>query len=327
MIRLTRGGPLHLGVNYRLAYGWDFLAGELGLENPERLALVEADFAQLARHGAKLVRWFLFNDGRGRERWSPAALRAGMAAAERYGLGVLLVLLDHTFCYAEERDGAFVKQGHGAWLKDAGRFERLMGEWLEPAIVEAGECAAVTGFELLNEPEMAMRRRDHWWRGATGTGFAKVPAAEQLTLGEMRERMAACARAVHWLTDKQFSIGSVSSRWLGQWERVLDPARDFLTFHYYGDGDERDLDRMMEARVAPVAARLPVGIGEFYPRGCECIPPSRQADPWPDYSLTDFFRAAERHRLQAAMPWVWNPGAFDPGEIPMDEWVRYSGAG
>jgi hypothetical protein len=141
----------------------------------------------------------------------------------------------------------------------------------------------------------------------------------------MQRRMRRCAALVHRHTATQFSVGSMSSRWLAQWEDCLDPASDFLTFHYYGQHDERDLDRVFTTRIAPLAARLPVGLGEFYPCGAAAIPPSRAASPWPDHRLADFFTAARRHRLQAALPWVWNPGANDPGEIPLDEWARYRG--
>ena len=41
-------------------------------------------------------------------------------------------------------------------------------------------------------------------------------------------------------------------------------------------------------------------------------------------SAEDFFSAAARHRLQLAMPWVWNPGENDPGAISMEEWARYT---
>jgi hypothetical protein len=331
MIRLTCGGPLHLGVNYRLSYGWDFIDGPLNVAAPARAAMLDSDFSLLASHGATLIRWFLWNDGRrivvdGKIRRPDFdALRAGLDTAERHGLSVLLVLLDHTFCFREEPAGNAVKQGHGAWLKDDARFDRLLGELLEPTIITAGRHPAVMGFELINEPEMAMRRRDRWFRRATGTGCSLVPEEWQLTLAEMHRRMRRCADVVHRRTSKQFSVGSMSSRWLAQWEPCVDPAVDFLTFHYYGQSDEQDLDRVFTTRIAPVAASFPVGLGEFYPQGAAVVPPSRQSSPWPDHRLTDFFTAAARHRLQTALPWVWNPGTQDPGEIPLDEWARYRG--
>jgi len=328
MIRLVCGGPLHTGVNYRLAYGWDFANSDLSLANPARLAKVEADFAVLAKHGATVLRWFWLNDGRtvmdrnGVGQWNGEAMRVALDAAQRYGLSVLPVLLDHTFCFREEQAGTSVKQGHGLWVKDADQFERLLGELLTPVIEELARHPAVMGIELMNEPEMAMRRRDWWFGRVSGVGCSLVPKAWQLTVREMRARMASTAEVVR-RAGKPFSVGSMSSRWVGQWEPVMDPATDFLNFHYYGETHERDLDEMIETRIAPIAERLPIGFGEFYPCGCECIPPGRKNDPWPDHSLTDFFAAAARHRLQLAMPWVWNPGENDPGEISMEEWGRW----
>ncbi|MBI2684972.1 MAG: hypothetical protein HYX27_01555 [Acidobacteria bacterium] len=327
-MRLTRGGPLQLGVNYRLAYGWDFGDNDLSLANPARLATVNADFAAIATHNATILRWFVLNDGRGvmdrsgPKHWNSAALRAGLDAAQQHGLSVLLVLLDHTFCFREEQAGDSVKQGHGLWFKDASLFDRLLGQLLEPLIMEVGTHPAVLGFELLNEPEMAMRRRAWWFGKVTGVGSSLVPKEWQLSVGEMRARMSLVADAAH-RTGKQFSVGSMSSRWVGQWEPVVDPDRDFLNFHYYGENHERDLDAMIESRILPIAERVAIGFGEFYPRGCDCIPPGRTATPWPDHRLMDFFSAARRYGLQLAMPWVWNPGENDPGEIPLDEWERY----
>lgn len=329
-LRLIRGGPLHLGVNYRLHYGYDFANSDLSVANPNRLARVHADFAELARHEARILRWFLWNDGRtvmshsGPLTWNRSALRAGLDAAAEHGLSVLLVLLDHTFCFAEERDGSLVKQGFGLWIKEEERFARLLEELLQPAIAEAGAHAAVMGFEFINEPEMAMRRRGWWLGPQTGVGCEKVPPAWQLTLTEMRTRMRSVAALVHRV-GKQFSVGSMSSRWVGQWEEVLDPAADFLNFHYYGEAHERDLNAMIETRILPLAERIAIGFGEFYPCGARVVPPSRARSPWPDHTLSDFFRASQRYRLQLAMPWVWNPGSCDPGQIPMEEWAAHTG--
>lgn len=330
---IVRGGPLLLGVNYRLSYGWDFLPGPLAVDQPERAASMESDFALLARHQAALLRWFVWNDGRRLIRGDTLTrpdlgpLQAGLDAAARHGLSVILVLLDHTLCFEEEdAGGGATKQGHGRWFKDGERFARLVDELLLPTVEMAAMHPAVAGIELINEPEMAMRGRDRWWRRRTGAGCGKVPGDWQLTLDEMRQRMHFARDRFRAVSPKPFSIGSMSSRWVAQWEECLDPARDFLTFHYYGQRDEEDLDRMLEERIAPLAERLPVGFGEFYPRGRDIVPPGRRDSPWPDHRLSDVFRAAQRHRLQLALPWVWNPGANDPGEIPLEEWAGYLSA-
>lgn len=329
MDRLRRGGKLRLGVNYRLHYGYDFGVDSMSLREPSRMAAAKSDFARIASHGARVIRWFVLNDGRLQHDGVPiseiaATLKLGLDAALEHGLAVVPVLVDHTICFAEEAAGpGRRKQGFGEAIKDNDRFERLLGEWLEPLISVAATHPAVIGIELMNEPEMAMQRRDWLIGPATGAGSPKVPRREQLTVGEMRERMTRCKTVIGQYSRTAFSIGSMSSRWAGQWERVLDPVLDFLTVHYYGGDDERDLKVALESRLAPLAGRIAFGFGEFYPNGARCIAPGRASTPWPDYTLSDFLDAARRYGFQIAMPWVYRPGSEDPGEIPFDEWDRW----
>jgi hypothetical protein len=136
-----------------------------------------------------------------------------------------------------------------------------------------------------------------------------------LSFAAMADRLGRTRAAVHRATRAQFSIGSMTARWMGRWAPLLDPARDLLTFHYYGD--EYDFDRLLDERVAPYAGRFAVGIGEFYPQGARVVPAGHGG--WPDIPAGQFLRAAAAHGLQVAMPWVWRPGPRDPGEVPLAE--------
>ncbi len=61
--------PFSLGVNYPwLNYAEDFGSGprgHLGVSSPEKFEKVRNDFAQMRQCGVRVVRWFLFADGRG----------------------------------------------------------------------------------------------------------------------------------------------------------------------------------------------------------------------------------------------------------------------
>jgi hypothetical protein len=337
-LHLRHGGPLVLGMNYRLSYGWDFgrtCGGEdLSLNNPARLAMVKQDFAELAAHGVKLIRWFVFNDCRngiivtgqraaGVTDTAMHALHKGLDAAHEAGLHVLLVLLDHTMAFdgVDIGDTGMHMQGRGDWLKDEGRFEALVDHVLGPVVQDLAGHPAVMGYELVNEPEMMMELWDGIVGGWTGAGSEQVRPEWRLSLDEMRERMWRMREVVHANSGAQFSIGAMSARWAGEWADVLEPSRDFLTFHYYGHLWETDFERTMEKYIETLTRRFAVGLGEFYPNGARVRPEG--APDWPDMSLEDFLRKAEEWDLQLAMPWVWRPGQHDPGPIEWSGWDRF----
>jgi len=284
MFRIRNGDPLRIGLNYRLAYGWDFGADRLGLADPARLSQFEADCQRFQASGITMLRWFVANDGR--IPIHAPALTNALDTAARHGLGLLLVLLDHHYSFR-----------HGARVKDPNQFENLLFETLVPIIDLAGRHPATIGFELMNEPEMAMRARDWPLGRRTGVGCPECDAAHQLTTREMRQRIERTRDIVHRRTDKQFSVGSMHGRWAGQWLDCLDPSRDFLNFHFYGDVD---LDELMRRWIQPLSKEIPTGFGEFYPLG-------------------RVLETARRYNLPFALPWVWNPGPGDPGAISLEE--------
>jgi hypothetical protein len=329
--RITKGAPLQMGINFRLHYGWDFGVSPgtpLSLAAPDRAALLDTEFALLAAAGCRIVRWFVFCDGRNGIRFlgeRPAgldplvapALRVALDTAARHGISILFVLLDHTLSFSPEGipGTTMVKQGHGRLLRHPDLFEALVGNVFAPFWELVNDHPNVIGYELVNEPEMVMRRREHWYAEPSGVGCPSVPDECQLSFDEMSDRLGRTREAVHQATQAQFSIGSMTARWMGRWANLLDPARDFLTFHYYGD--EYDFLRVLGDRVAPYAERLAVGIGEFYPQGARVIPAGHGG--WPDISAAEFIRYAGSFGLQVAMPWVWRPGPRDPGEVPLAE--------
>jgi hypothetical protein len=329
--RIEKGAPLELGINFRLHYGWDFgvSPGEpLGLEAPARAALLDADFARLAEAGCRIVRWFVFCDGRNGIQFmgqrpvglDPAvapAVRVALDTAARHGISILFVLLDHTLAFSPVGIPGtnLIKQGHGRLLRHPDLFEALVGNVFVPFWELVDDHPNVLGYELINEPEMVMQRRDHWYAEPSGVGCPAVPDRDQLSFAEMADRLTRTREAVHHATSAQFSIGSMTARWMSRWADVLDPNRDLLTFHYYGD--EYDFRRMLEERVLPVAEQMAVGIGEFYPQGARVVPAGHGG--WPDISAGEFIRYAAAFGLQVAMPWVWRPGARDPGEVSLEE--------
>ena len=90
--RITKGAPLQMGINFRLHYGWDFGVSPgtpLSLAAPDRAALLDTEFALLAAAGCRIVRWFVFCDGRNGIRFlgeRPAGLDPLVAPALRVAL-------------------------------------------------------------------------------------------------------------------------------------------------------------------------------------------------------------------------------------------------
>lgn len=330
-LRISNTGGFHVGVAYSPHYGHNFgdaiWGVEHGLHRRERLHLVERDFTSYARHGITFVSMKVFDDGRtGIEfdardpgyavQVQPSAL-AGLdnvlSAAADTGLCLHLVLLDHLFAYP----GSGRCRGHGAALREAAHREAFFETVIGPVLRLIGRYPHVMGMELINEPDLVCRGLHGNMGDGRGRRLRKLPASALLAALE-RFRGAVDAE-----TDAQFAIGCLGVGKAAFWLRtgLLDPARHFLSIHYFARRANGD---------PPYPALYgPSGIGPWLDWGVPIIWGEHPADGSPAPSLTQFLDDAARHGVRGCCGWaaydaLGNDGGDGFGPLRLDEYARFT---
>jgi hypothetical protein len=294
-VRITRQGKFLDGVAYpSLHYGFDFGDGprgtNLGLHHKARIDKVNADFAELASNGIHSVRMNVFADGRtgidfnhrSRQIQVQDSVLVGLGkvldAAKANNIHLSLVMLDHKFAEGQlpivdaNNQEVGKKQGHGVVLKSPLLRKQLLDNVFRKVLERIGNDPNLLSVELINEPESlidGMSTNDE-----IKNADSLIPQAE---LGDFKAYLREFRDLVHNTTGAQFTVGSLALKFAGEWLDVLDPQRDYLSIHYYGENDEPPysdiyrrtlLDRLTGRQtLKELQSRIPVVWGEYPAQG------------------------------------------------------------
>ena len=337
------------GCNYpwsadggRIFYGLDFGANVWGshLGVSTRRAAVERDFAEMASLGLRVVRWFVFCDGRAGIMYDDRDLPAGLdphffhdldaaleiAAAQDIGLD--LVLLDHTWMFSGVRavvpdpitGGAFearLPRGRGHVLhSEAGR-SALFAHVIEPLVRRYGSggervdlAQAISAYEFMNEPDFVI---EEWEEVNT---LVATPLPFSVVAGLVTRLSGQVHRHSRALT----TIGCARARNLWAWE---DPALglDLLQVHTYPDTrhPRHDVD-LYGLPPSALGVTREVLLGEFpgdaphrAPRGKS--PPATTLEQYLEFALEQGYVGA----------WPWSFSGTDAyGPIPHEPLLAFA---
>jgi len=227
----TGGGPVpieqfleNVGVNYPWPRGVyapvgarPWAPGEGGFSAcADRLA---ADLEYLVAHRVRMVRLFIFCDGRtgivedehgrlGLDAFALRDIRALLDTAGRYpSLRLIPTLFDFHLANEVERENLAVVGEHPDWIADPSRRDELL-EAIQPAIDLLAGHPQVAYIDLINEPEHA-----------AGVGP-----------DDMRAFVAAVADRVHRTPGARCTVGSASANYAAFW---LSCGIDFATCHWF----------------------------------------------------------------------------------------------
>ena len=284
--------PFLLGVNYPwLDYAEDFGCGprgHLGVSSTEKYERVKRDFADMRACGVRVVRWFLFGDGRGGfsskngiprrpDEFLLKDVAAALQLAQAYELQLCFSLIDHL--WLQDRELARTAEPHERVLQFAAGREALLQYVLLPLFTAFREHPALFAWEVANEPEWAIRE------------FHRDPAAK-LPYADFRAFAAEVVKAIHEYGRASATLGSARLLWLRAWSEL---QLDFYQAHYY-PSTERDLRQSLPQQLSGLRSiDKPLWLGE--------IPAHDTFDP--GYSLEGVLTECLIHKLHGAAVWRW----------------------
>jgi hypothetical protein len=293
---MTISSPFFLAVNYPwLNYSRDFGVsswGYSGVASPQSQDTVAADFARIKSSGVSVVRWFLLCDGRSGIRYEngvPAGpdeflfkdLATALELASQSGLQLCFSLFDFPWLQVPESttpDPAF--PGRAA-LQFAGGREALLQRVLIPLFREFRAHPALFAWEIVNEPEWAIREFQP----------SQKPA---LSFANARSFFEEIVQAVREEARVPVTLGSARLQWVRAWSEI---GLDILQAHYYPQL-ERDQKLSLSQQLGTLTdLATPLWLGE--------LPANDPASP--EYSLGGALTACRDAGLAGAGIWRWRP--------------------
>lgn len=282
------------GANYPWHwYGVDFGIspwGHFGVSTPQAKKEVEDDFAELNAHGVKVIRWFLFGDGRSGIKFNRQGfvtgidelvipdIEAAIEIARRHDIQIVFVLADFTM-FSDEARTVVRPWGSSALVNDAAKRRSLIEKAFRPVVKHFAQEKQILAWEVINEPEwvMSIRRLPH-------------PKKGEVASADMVKFVTDTTAMIHKSATQMVTLGSASRWWVTIWANC---GLDFLQFHYYPMVETQAVMRIPKS---VLMVDVPVIVGEF---------PSANTK----YSLTQHLDAFADAGYDGA--WVWSYRASD----------------
>jgi hypothetical protein len=248
-----------LGVNFPWwNYGTDFGTGGWGKYTD--WANVETQMATMRSQGVRMIRWWVFSDGRyapdfnadgtvsGLDSFVLPDLDKALALAAKYNLYLMLAVTDANIVGPASFNGTVQMGGHGALITNTTARQTYLDRALKPLLqhVAASPYAKyVAAYDVMNEPELQVQ------------GFW----GSQFTRDQMKGFLADCVNYVHLYGGGAYAtVGSAMPGWASAWAGI---GQDVYQVHWYPGFDNGGPFMSSLPTAASLGLDKPVIVGEF----------------------------------------------------------------
>lgn len=296
-LRYTKfnGADFYIGVNFPWlpgGYAWDIGNHDSwGSKFDEKI--VDETFANLTAKNLKIVRWFLYCDGRANPKFDAAAglfkypdakftadFDKIMALAEKHGIKIVWSFLDfHWFKKDAANFAAYSKIASDAALQ-----KDFIEKAIMPIVKKYAASEAIFAWEVINEPEWI-------------TSNVTAPGAPgAISVAELQALVKNAAAAIKSVSAKPVTVGSANPKWMYLY---VNTGIDMFQAHYYDKGSKipkKIFSATDFKKKYKLSAATPVILGEFASRGSR-------------YSIGQYINMAKDAGYDGA--WVWGYHSTD----------------
>lgn len=262
MIKIDEQETFLFGANYPwFNYGTDFGENAWGYSGvAAKRGDIDADFEIMSAMGIRVVRWFVFVDGRASPEFSEDGsvtglddkvfddLDAALDIAQNHNIHLVLVLLDfHWLAPQTKDDKGVIMGGHLDIVENQAKRESFFQNALMPLMERYGKNPYILSWEVINEPEWAI----------DDPSTRPNKDINLVSLKTMQSFVSETADFIHQNGGERVTVGSASRAWWKLWENT---GLDICQFHYY---DETLTDTPIDFPYEKMLTRLPCIVGEF----------------------------------------------------------------
>jgi hypothetical protein len=252
------------GLNYPWKTGQDFGTGawgHSGVSDPTTYREIDADFANMAAQGVRVVKWRVFNDGRyglrvaedgtvaGLDELVFPDLDAALEIARRHDMYLVLTLFSSGLWTADCQSGGVHFGGQAQTLTDPARRRALVEHAVVPTLEHLASSDRVLAFEIIAEPDWGVVELNQ-----------QQDARIKLPAGTLRDFIGEVSQAVHQHTRALATVESNRFSNMATWQGL---GLDYYSFSWY------DWLEPYEPLATPASSAQmdrPIVIGE-YPAG------------------------------------------------------------
>jgi hypothetical protein len=252
------------GLNYPWKTGQDFGTGgwgHSGVSDATTYQEIDADFANMAAEGVRVVKWRVFSDGRYGLQFAPDGrvnglddlffpdIDAALDIASRHDVYLVFTLFSSGFWTADCQSNNVQLGGHASTLSDSSKRQSLIDHAIVPLLDHVGSNDRVLAYEIIAEPEWGVQELNQ-------DPDQRVKLPEAVLYDFISEAAAAIHQHGHALATVESNRFSNMQQWQGT-------GVDYYSFSWY------DWLEPYEPLATPAtAANLdrPIVLGE-YPAG------------------------------------------------------------
>jgi hypothetical protein len=288
MIKIDGQEAFLFGANYPwYNYGTDFGENAWGYSGvAAKRGDIDADFEKMSEMGIRVVRWFVFVDGRAAPEFSEDGsvigvddkvfddLDTALDIAQNHNIRLILVLLDfHWLAPQTKDDKGVIMGGHSDIIENQDKRESFFQNALMPLMQRYGKNPYILSWEVINEPEWAI----------DDPSTRPNKDLKLVSLKAMQSFVSDTANFIHQNGGKWVTVGSASRTWWNLWENT---GLNICQFHYYDTLTDSPIDFPYEK----MSTNLPCIVGEF--------PTAKTA-----LTSDDYYQTIINNGYAGAFPW------------------------